>query len=242
MSNHGDIVDAEIPHPGRRRRGRGLRRLLLGLLFLCIAVPAGLIELFRFVQPPHTPLMLFYGGPVTQQWMPLESISPNLVQAVIASEDTKFCSHIGFDFDAIDQALGENAAGARLRGASTISQQTAKNLFLLPDRSWARKGIEAYLTVLLEALWPKRRILETYLNIAEWGDGRFGAETAAQGNFHKPAWRLTADEAARLATILPNPREYRAEPPSRYVMQQSRIILARMKDVKRDELDACIIQ
>ena len=229
-------------HYPRKRGGRGLRRFAAFVLFIAIALPAGLILTFRFVPPPMTPLMVFYGGPVTQQWTPLESISPNLLQAVIASEDDKFCSHSGFDFEAIDQALDENAAGKRLRGASTISQQTAKNLFLLPDRTWVRKGIEAYLTVLLEALWPKRRILETYLNIAEWGPGRFGAEAAAQANFHKSAWQLTANEAARLATILPNPKEYKAEPPSPYVARQSQVILARMGEVKRDKLDACAIQ
>jgi monofunctional biosynthetic peptidoglycan transglycosylase len=229
-------------HYPQRRRGRGLRRFAVFVLVIAVGVPAGLILTFRFVPPPLTPLMVFYGGPVTQQWTPFELISPNLVQAVIASEDDKFCSHSGFDFDAIDQALDGNAAGKRLRGASTISQQTAKNLFLLPDRTWVRKGIEAYLTVLLEALWPKRRILETYLNIAEWGPGRFGAEAAAQGNFRKSAWQLTANEAARLATILPNPKEYKAEPPSPYVARQSQIILARMGEVKRDKLDACAIQ
>lgn len=219
-----------------------MRRFVLLFLGVTVLLPAGLVVYFRFVPPPSTPLMLLSEGPVVRDWVPLEAISPNLVQAVIASEDDKFCSHFGFDWEAIDKALDANAAGGRLRGASTISQQTAKNLFLLPDRSWARKSIEAYLTVLLETLWPKRRILETYLNIAEWGPNRFGAEAAAQANFGKSAWQLSALEAARLATILPNPREYRADVPGPYVERQSEVILARMGEVRRDHLDACVVQ
>jgi monofunctional biosynthetic peptidoglycan transglycosylase len=241
MSNRGEAGYAVHLLSGRRIGGLWLRRLLWAVLFIIIVFPAGLILLFRFVPPPATPLM-FLRGTAERVWEPLSAISPNLVQAVIASEDTKFCSHSGFDFDAIDDAMDANAAGGRLRGASTISQQTAKNLFLLPDRTWTRKGIEAYLTVLLETLWPKRRIMETYLNIAEWGPGRFGAEAAAMSNFHKHARQLTADEAARLATILPNPRSYRAEPPGPYVERQSRVVLARMGEVRRDRLDACVIQ
>ncbi len=182
----------------------------------------------------------FREGGIVQNWVPLEAISPNLVRAVIASEDQKFCSHHGFDFEEIDKALDANAAGRRLRGASTISQQTAKNLFLGPERSWLRKGAEAYLTVLIETLWPKRRILEPYLNIAEWGPERFGAEAAAQANFRKPAARLSGLEAARLAVILPNPRGYRADVPGPYVTRQSEIVAARIGEVVRDKLDACI--
>jgi monofunctional biosynthetic peptidoglycan transglycosylase len=162
------------------------------------------------------------------------------VRAVIASEDTKFCSHHGFDWDAIDRALAEDAEGDRLRGGSTISQQTAKNLFLTPDRSWTRKGIEAWLTVLIEAFWPKRRIVETYLNIAEWGPQRFGAEAAARTEFRKPASALSVSEAARLATVLPNPRRYRAGKPGPYVARQSQVVAARMAVVRRDRLDACV--
>src|SRR5262249_3935792 len=161
-------------------------------------------------------------------WVSLDQISSNLVRAVIASEDQKFCSHYGFDLDEIDKALDENASGRRLRGASTISQQTAKNLFLGPSRSWLRKGVEAYLTVLIESLWPKRRIMETYLNIAEWGPRLFGAEAAAQANFRKPAARLSPIEAARLAVILPNPRGYSADRPGPYVMRQSEIVAGRI--------------
>jgi monofunctional biosynthetic peptidoglycan transglycosylase len=226
---------------GRRRTW--LSRIFLVLIGIVVILPVSLILLFRFVPPPITPLMLatlVTDGPISRRWVPLEAISPNLVRAVIGSEDGKFCSHYGFDLAAIDKALTANASGGNLRGASTISQQTAKNLFLSPDRTWTRKGIEAYLTVLLEALWPKRRIMETYLNIAEWGPGRFGAEAAAEADFHKPAAKLTVMEAARLATILPNPRNYRADAPGPYVARQSGVIAARIGEVRRDNLDSCI--
>ena len=206
-------------------------------------VPAGLVLLFRFVPPPITPLMVerwIDGGGIARRWTPLSAISPNLVRAVIASEDSKFCSHHGFDWDAIDRALTEDAEGDRLRGGSTISQQTAKNLFLTPDRTWTRKGIEAWLTVLIEAFWPKRRILEVYLNIVEWGPQRFGVEAAARAEFRKPASALSISEAARLATVLPNPRSYRAGRPGPYVIRQSQVVAARVAVVRRDGLDACI--
>ena len=230
------------PH-SRRWRNSLLFRLAKWLFILIVVLPVVLLLVFRFVAPPVTPLMaatLVLEGPIDQRWVPLEAISPNLVRAVLASEDGKFCSHYGFDFEAIDKAIERNATSNRLRGASTISQQTAKNLFLGPDRTWLRKGVEVYFTVLLEALWPKRRIMETYLNIAEWGPRRFGAEAAARVNFHKSAAQLSPVEAARLATILPNPTNYRADQPGPFVARQSDIIVARMGEVRRDRLDACI--
>src|SRR3954471_7149610 len=150
-----------MAHSGARNRNRSswARRLFLAFLGVTFVVPVLLILLARFIPPVLTPLMIatwVMEGSISRQWMPLNTISPNLVRAVIASEDGKFCSHYGFDFDAIDKALASNADGGRLRGASTISQQTAKNLFLSQNRTWVRKGIEAYLTVLIEALWPKR--------------------------------------------------------------------------------------
>jgi monofunctional biosynthetic peptidoglycan transglycosylase len=217
--------------------------LFLAFLGVTVVVPVLLILLARFIPPVLTPLMLatwITKGSIARQWTPLGGISPNLVRAVIASEDDKFCSHYGFDFEAIDKALASNADGGRLRGASTISQQTAKNLFLPQERTWLRKGIEAYLTALIEGLWPKRRIIEVYLNIVEWGPRRFGAEAAAQADFKKPAAKLSVSEAARLATILPNPRLYRADKPGPYVIRQSAVIAARMGQVSRDRLDACV--
>jgi monofunctional glycosyltransferase len=233
-----------LRRPTSRRSLRSwISRLFLTLMGIVFVVPAGLVLLFRFVPPPITPLMVerwFDGGGITWSWTPLNAISPNLVRAVIASEDSKFCSHHGFDWDAIDHALAEDAEGDRLRGGSTISQQTAKNLFLTPDRTWTRKGIEAWLTVLIEAFWPKRRIVETYLNIVEWGPQRFGAEAAARAEFGKPASALSVSEAARLATVLPNPRRYRAGKPGPYVVRQSQVVAARMAVVRRDRLDACV--
>ena len=227
----------------KRKRFTWARRILLAFFGVTVVVPVLLILLARFIPPVLTPLMIatwVTEGGITRQWTPLTEISPNLVRAVIASEDSKFCSHYGFDLDAIDKALAESADGGRLRGASTISQQTAKNLFLSGNRTFIRKGIEAYLTVLMEALWPKRRIIETYLNIAEWGPQRFGAEAAAQANFRKPAAKLSVIEAARLATILPNPKGYRADRPGPYVVRQSAVIATRMGQVTRDHLDACV--
>jgi monofunctional biosynthetic peptidoglycan transglycosylase len=229
--------------PGGSRIRQWLRRILLAIATVTVVLPVGLGMLFRVIPPPFTPLMIerwIEGGPISNTWVPLSQISPNLVRAVIASEDSKFCSHHGFDWDAIDRALDEDSVGERLRGGSTISQQTAKNLFLLPTRNWARKGVEAWFTVLLEQLWPKRRILETYLNIAEWGPQRFGAEAAARAEFHKPAAALNQSEAARLATILPNPRGYRAGKAGPYVLRQSGIVATRAAVVRRDHLDSCI--
>ena len=222
---------------------RWLRAIATVVVMVIFILPAGLVLLFRFVPPPVTPLMIerfLGGGPITRRWVPLSAISPNLVRAVIASEDTKFCSHHGFDWDAIDRALQKDEAGNGLRGGSTISQQTAKNLFLLPDRTWTRKGFEAWFTIFLEVLWPKRRIVETYLNIAEWGPQRFGAEAAARAEFGKPAAALSVSESARLATVLPNPRRYRAGKPGPYVLRQSQVVAARMAVVRRDRLDMCV--
>ena len=227
----------------KQKRPSWARRLFLAFIGITIVVPVLLIVLARFIPPVLTPLMIgtwVTEGSIARQWTPLNEISPNLVRAVIASEDSKFCSHYGFDLESINQALAESADGGRLRGASTISQQTAKNLFLSGNRTFIRKGIEAYLTVLMEALWPKRRIIETYLNIAEWGPRRFGAEAAAQANFRKPAAKLSVMEAARLATILPSPRVYRADKPGPYVVRQSVVVATRMGQVSRDHLDACI--
>jgi monofunctional biosynthetic peptidoglycan transglycosylase len=239
-----DIASPAGAYP--HSRAKTIFRLVAIWLFtIIVVVPVALVIVFRFVPPPATPLMIgtmLTEGAVAQRWVPLKSISRNLVRAVIAAEDGKFCSHYGFDLEAIDKALDRNAAGGRLRGASTISQQTAKNLFLLPDRTWTRKGIEAYFTLLIESLWPKRRIMEAYLNIAEWGPGRFGAEAAAQTNFGKTAADLSPLEAARLATILPSPRNYRADRPGPFVARQSQIIVDRMDDVRRDGLDTCIYQ
>jgi monofunctional biosynthetic peptidoglycan transglycosylase len=205
------------------------------VLLLVVAVPVVVVGAYRFVAPPVTPLMLIRaagGAPIHQSWVPLPRISPWLLRAVVASEDARFCSHHGFDFEEIGAALDRFRSGGHLRGASTISQQTAKNILLWPGGGFLRKGIEAYVTGLLELAWPKSRILEVYLNVIEWGDGVYGAEQAAEAHFHKPAAALSRREAASLAAILPNPRSFSAERPSRYIEERVATIEARMGQVE----------
>ncbi len=163
-----------------------------------------------------------------QQWRDYNQISRELALAVLSSEDQRFLEHHGFDFTQIQKAMDEAERGGRSRGASTITQQVAKNLFLWNGHSWVRKGLEAWYTVLIEALWSKRRILEVYLNIAEFGRGIYGAEAAAQSFFHKPAARLNRAEAARLAAVLPNPVRMRAEAPGNYLQRRQLEIQAQM--------------
>jgi monofunctional biosynthetic peptidoglycan transglycosylase len=171
-----------------------------------------------------------------------DDISPRLERAVIGAEDQNFCRHDGFDFAAIEKAMAEHRRNPKkpLRGASTISQQTARTLFLGYSGGWIRKGVETYLTVLLEALWPKKRILTAYLNTVDWGDGIFGAEAAARAYFGTDAASLTATEAARLAAILPNPHKWRAAHPGRYVARRAASLRGRSAMVARDGLNFCV--
>jgi monofunctional biosynthetic peptidoglycan transglycosylase len=165
------------------------------------------------------------------QWVSLERISPHAAMAVIASEDQTFPFNYGFDLQSIRGAVRAAQRGRRLRGASTISQQVARNLFLWPGRSFVRKGIEAYFTVLLQALWPKERILEVYLNVAQFGHGIYGVEAAARRFYHEPAARLTASQAALLAAVLPNPVHWHVERPSRFVAWKQQWILTQMRNL-----------
>ena len=168
----------------------------------------GLVVLYGLVPPPITPLMvirLFQGEGLSKDWVSYDEVSPNVFKAVIAGEDARFCEHFGFDVAAIIDAWQHNKKGRRLRGASTITLQTAKNLFLWPGRGFVRKVVEAYFTVLLELFWDKRRILEVYVNVVEFGHGIYGIEAAAQAYYKKSAKDLTAEEAARLAAMLPSP-------------------------------------
>ena len=202
-----------------------------------------LLLIFRALPVPATPQMLLSwlaGNGAHYHWVDTNRIAPALARAVIASEDQKFCFHHGFDWGSIDSAMQTYQGGGRLRGASTISQQTARSLFLLPVRSWIRKGLEAWLTVLEEALWPKRRILAVYLNVVDWGHGNFGAEAAARDYFHRPAASLSQRQAARLAAILPDPDEWRAAKPGPYVARRAALIVGRMGVVRRDGLDSCV--
>jgi|GEM_PF-3245172 len=220
-----------------------VRRTLVALFIGLFCLPVLVIMIYRFAPPPFTPLMFATAvedGAVHWNYVPLEQISPYLVKAVIAAEDERFCDHNGFDWKAIDRALKHNERSKRLRGASTISQQTAKNLFLPSSRNWLRKGVEAYLTVLIEALWPKRRIIEMYLNIVEWGHDRFGAEAAARGYFGKSAARLNALEAVRLAAVLPSPDRWRVNNAGPYVSGRSNQLIWRVAGVSRDALSKCV--
>ncbi len=212
------------------------------VVFIASIVWAGA---YRFAEPPGTLLMVerdLAGEDIVYRWTPFEEMSPHLVAAVIAAEDTRFCLHYGIDFDAIDKAIEEAQNGGRRRGGSTISQQTAKNAFLWNRGGWLRKGAEAWMTLLIETLWPKRRIMEVYLNIAEWGDGLFGAEAVAQARFGKSAKHLNAQEAALLASVLPNPNKWRVDPPGPYVRGRVRTVRGRMVQVQRDGLDRCLLQ
>jgi monofunctional biosynthetic peptidoglycan transglycosylase len=213
-------------HAPLRRLLRLVGWLLLGWLLVTFVV----VLLLRWIDPPTSAFILRErivaasskpAYAVRHRWVDAAQISPYMKLAVIASEDQTFPAHYGFDFRSIDKALDERESGRRVRGASTISQQTAKNLFLWGGRSFVRKGLEAYFTVLLELTWPKRRILEVYLNTAEFGDGIYGAQAAALAFFHKDAAQLDAREAALLATVLPNPKKLHADRPSAYVARHA---------------------
>lgn len=216
-----------------------LRRVLL----LCVVLPPLAVAFTGFFTPPTLLMAIrsIEGDGAARDVVPLDAISPHLVRAVIAAEDAKFCSHWGFDWEALENAFGGLSRGSTLRGASTISMQTAKNVFLWPGRDYVRKGFEAGFTVLIETLWSKRRIMEVYLNVAEWGPGIFGAEAAAQHWFGKHARDLSAREAARLAAILPHPRRWKAEPAGPYVRNRTQTLLGRMETVAAQGLADCVL-
>jgi monofunctional glycosyltransferase len=215
--------------------------------WILLAIAAGLVLtvvpvlLLRWIPPVGSAFMLEAriaalsagekGYRTEYHWVSLERISPQAALAVIASEDQTFPFNYGFDFHSIRSSVRAAERGGRLRGASTISQQVARNLFLWPGRSFVRKGIEAYFTVLLEALWPKERILEVYLNIAQFGHGIYGVEAAARHFYHEPATRLTSSQAALLAAVLPNPVHWHVERPSRFVQWKQRWILGQMRNL-----------
>jgi monofunctional biosynthetic peptidoglycan transglycosylase len=231
------------------RKKSWLRRpvlLVLSLLGLCLGASLLSVVLLRWINPPFTAFMAQAQVDAwvkrdstyvfRQHWVDLSQISPNLALAVVASEDQKFPEHWGFDVEAIERAYELNQHSHRTRGASTISQQVAKNLFLWSGRSYFRKGLEAYFTLLIEAVWPKRRILEIYLNSAEFGVGTYGAEAAAERFFHKPAAKLTRSDAAALAAVLPNPQLFSAAAPSVYVQRRRDWILGQMQALGGPEM------
>jgi monofunctional glycosyltransferase len=224
---------------GRLARGVFVLILVFGLIG-----PVLTTALYRFVPPPITWLMIqrvFEGKGFQRQWRSLDDISPRMVRAVIAAEDARFCEHRGFDFKAMEKAMASNAKGRKLRGGSTISQQTAKNVFLWPQRSYVRKGLEAYFTVLIELIWGKPRIMEVYLNSIEWGPGIYGVEAAARKNFGTSAKSLTQAQANRLAAILPSPLKWRAAKPGPYVKKRSGRIGKAAGAVRRDGMAACVL-
>lgn len=235
--------------PKKPRKANWFLRIVAFGFIATVVVPVLWVLIYGIFEAPGTLLMAqrsAQGEKIQHQTVPLKRISPHLVRAVIAAEDAKFCSHQGFDVEAIQKAVkynerAEARGSTKRRGASTISQQTAKNLFLWPQRSWIRKGLEVYFTGLIEMIWPKRRIMEAYLNAAEWGDGIFGAEAAARARFGKSASELTANEAARLAAVLPSPNKWNPVSPGRYVARRTGAIQANMNIVRGEGLAFCVL-
>jgi monofunctional biosynthetic peptidoglycan transglycosylase len=225
--------------------GRRIRTALALVALLALVVPLTSVIVHRFVPTPATFLAMervVQGQGYTRIWRSLDQISPNLVYAVIASEDDRFCSHHGFDWEGIRKAMQYNANHKnRVHGGSTISQQTAKNVFLWPGRGFIRKGIEAYYTILIEGVWGKRRIMEVYLNQIEWAPGVYGAQAASQYWFHVDAKALSTAQAARLAAILPRPLKWKAAGGSGFVRRQSGRILPRLGTVRSDSLADCVL-
>jgi monofunctional biosynthetic peptidoglycan transglycosylase len=227
--------------PQRGRIAAALLKFLGVALLAWVLLTATPVLLLRWLRPLTSAIMVEARVAAWQarergyytdfRWVSLEQISPSAAMAVIASEDQQFPFHAGFDFNSIREAVRASEHGKRLRGASTISQQVAKNLFLWPGHSFLRKGLEAYFTVLIETLWPKERILEMYLNIAQFGDGIYGVQAAAERFWHKPALRLSAAESASLAAVLPNPLRLHAERPSHYLLARRDWILAQMREL-----------
>ena len=233
-----DMIDKPKPARRRRRRRRWLR-WLFALPLLLVLLTTVQVAALRFIDPPFSAFMMArqfdawlagnLGFRVAYDWRDRDEVSSHLAVAVIASEDQRFADHHGFDLEAIAKARRNNARGGKVRGASTISQQTAKNLFLWSGRSWLRKGMEAWYTLLIETLWPKARIVEVYVNIAEFGDGVYGAQAAARTFFGKDASQLGPAEAARLAAVLPSPKRYSAARPGPYVQRRTRAIQRQMR-------------
>ena len=235
-----------IPRYKRHRRTSLPRRILgwiVKLIVAFFAVSILWVLAYRFVPPPITATMLgdvFSGRGLHKDWMPISEMDRDMVRAAIAAEDSKFCSHNGFDFEAIEDAMKRNASGGRIRGGSTISQQTAKTTFLWNGGGYARKGVEAWFTFLIEHLWGKRRIMEVYLNNAETGIGTYGANAGSQRYFGHDASAMSATEAARIAAVLPLPKKRGAVAPIGFTRRYGNTIARRIGVVARDGLDACV--
>ena len=221
-----------------------LRLVVRGAMVLFV-IQLAYVILLRWVNPPLTFTQVgnwLEGHGLRRDYVAGNEISPHLKLAVIAAEDQLFAEHNGFDWGSIQKAMQYNKKKKRVRGASTISQQTAKNVFLWQGRSWLRKGLEVYFTFMIELLWSKERILEVYLNVIEMGVGTFGAEAAAQRYFHKPAARLTRMEAARIAACLPNPKKYKVNPASPYITRRGNWIVVQMNNLQGDEAVSALLK
>lgn len=223
---------------------RTLTRWFVKAVVAFILLSLALVLIYKWIPVPITATMVMDGEVwehgLTKDWESLDNIDRNLVSAVIAAEDGKFCSHNGFDAEAIAKAAARNAQGGRIRGGSTITQQTAKNVFLWQGGGYFRKGVEAWFAFLIEQVWGKRRIMEVYLNVAETGIGTYGAEAGAQRYFGHSAARLTRDQAARMAAALPLPKQRAVVNPGGFTRRYGNTIAARMGAVRRDGLDSCV--
>jgi len=229
---------ARARQPGRLHQiGWLLTRLIAAFLFLSVFM----VVVYRFVPVPVTLTMIFDPNGITKEWVPLAKIDRNMVDAAIAGEDGKFCQHHGFDQTAILKAWERNQEGGRIRGGSTISQQTAKNVFLWQGGGYVRKALEAWFTVLIETIWGKRRIMEVYLNVAETGIGTYGVEAAAQRYYQKPAAQLSRVEAARIAAAFPQPKVRAVTGATGFTRRHGNVIAARVNTV-RDDYDTCVYQ
>jgi len=228
-------------------RRRSLFRRLIGWLFKGIAafivVSVLMVVLFRFVPPPVTLTMLgdaLSGHGITKAWMPISQIDPNMARAAIAGEDSTFCAHHGFDIAAMEKAYARNERGGRIRGGSTISQQTAKNVFLIQSGGYPRKALEAWFTVLIEAIWGKRRIMEVYLNVAETGIGTYGVNAGSIRYFGHNASHLSPSEAGRIAAVLPLPKKRAVIAPQGFTRRHGNVLTKRVSVVRNDGLDGCL--
>ncbi|MEA3078830.1 MAG: monofunctional glycosyltransferase [Sphingomonadales bacterium] len=237
---------SSIPRYKRRRKRSVVGRLIGWIVKLIVAfllISVLWVLAYRFINPPITFTMIgdmVAGRGAYREWMPISEIDRDMVRAAIAAEDSKFCSHDGFDYQAIENAMQRNASGGRIRGGSTISQQTAKNAFLWQNGGYVRKGLEAWFTFLIENLWGKRRIMEVYLNLDETGLGTYGVNAGSQRYFGHDASAMTSTEAARLAAVFPLPKKRGAVAPQGFTRRYGNIIAARIGVVGRDGLDACI--
>lgn len=241
------MAGAAVTTRQRARPRRGIVRRLFGFLFKLVLAfvlaSVAMTIVYKWIAPPITWTMIddiFAGHGVTKRWMSLDRIDPDMARAAIAGEDARFCSHNGFDYKAMAAAAVRNARGGRIRGGSTISQQTAKNVFLFQGGGYARKALEAYFTLLIENIWGKRRIMEVYLNVAETGIGTYGVNAGSLRYFNHDASQLSAVEAARIAAVLPLPKKRAGVAPRGYTRRYGRAIDRRSAVVRSERLDACL--